>query len=386
MLTLFVLSCQGERYDMKTYHGQLGYLREKCEEYNVQAPSFFLFGMGNRDKFVYKHYQLISLDNDTIFYSFEDAVSDSIIPDEYKVFVNTRSGKKMVFEDENGIWLWKGDKCDSIHSQYCKVVLPDFRGKLYSKILKVLHHEILINIKESCLYPNIFVYKKPFLRDAFMGALCLEQTGNSGILQPWIENIDSIYDMQNGEKEPDNLGELLYLLTLIPAESNQSLRQKLNEEIDRRTIRDDNLRYVSGHTDGNDNAEYQTQVLKYAMKKAGIHDGYTSARVPGFYYNLCWFTKGSDNHQTIRQRFDYWRYGNRDLAWPYLMWARAHYYGNFQAPMNTQDYPLSWEKNGESAFYDGMQIISCDAVDNRMCYPHVWTAAEMFLKLIQYEE
>ena len=31
-----------------------------------------------------------------------------------------------------------------------------------------------------------------------------------------------------------------------------------------------------------------------------------------------------------------------------------------------------------------MRIISVEAVANRICYPHSWTAAEMFLKL--YDE
>lgn len=385
LFVFIVFSCQGGKYDMETYRGQLDDLRKKCEKYDLKAPQFFLFGMGNREKFVYKNYKLISIDDNSIVYSFEEAVSDSIIPNEYKVIINTQKGKKTIFEDEDGIWLQNSDKRDSIHINYCHVTLPDFRGKVYSQVLKVLHHEILINIKDSRLYPNLFVYKKPFLRDAFMGALCLEQTGNSNILKPWIESIDSVYDMQNGIAEPDNLGELLYLLNFIPADSNKLLKCKIREEIRRQTIVDGNLRYISGYTDGNVNAEYQTQILKFALKKSGIKDNYTSARIPGFYYNLCWFTRGT-NKQTLRQFIEYKKYGRRDLPWPYLMWARAHFYDNFQAPMANVDYPLSWEQYGESAIYDGMKIISSDAVDNKVCYPHVWTAAEMFLKLIQYEE
>lgn len=386
LLPIFILSCQSGEFDMKSYHGQLDYLREKCMPYDLNAPEFYLFGMGNRDKFIYKNFQLVNIENDSVVYSFGDAVSDSIIPDEYMVRVKTNTGYIVVYEDENGIWLQEGDRLDSLHSHYCHVILPDFAMKKFSKVLKVLHHEILFNIKDSQIYPNILVYRKPFLRDAFMGALCLEQTGNTNLLKSWIESINDIYDMQNGEEEPDNLGELLYLLTLISPDSNLKVRHKLYEEIERKTVIDGNLKYISGHTDGNDNAEYQTQILKYALEKAGMKDSYTNARVPGFYYNLCWFTKGDNNKQTLRQLLDFWRYGDRDLPWPYLMWARAHYYGNFQAPFNAQNYPLSWEQNGESAFYDSMKKISSKAVDDKMCYPHVWSAAEMFLKLIQYEE
>ena len=68
------------------------------------------------------------------------------------------------------------------------------------------------------------------------------------------------------------------------------------------------------------------------------------------------------------------------------MWARSHYYNDFNAPWADRDYPLSWEQGGTSAFFDGMHVISEKAVEDKICYPHVWTAAEMFLKLYEYEK
>ena len=55
LLPIFILSCQSGEFDMKSYHGQLDYLREKCMPYDLNAPEFYLFGMGNRDKIIYKN-------------------------------------------------------------------------------------------------------------------------------------------------------------------------------------------------------------------------------------------------------------------------------------------------------------------------------------------
>jgi len=369
-----------------TYSDQLSDLRDNYKSYSIGSPRFFLFGMGNRDKYLYKDNQLRLLKNDSVILNFTDVLSDTIRPSDYRVDIFTKHGVVSIVEDEEGIWMEDDNRRDSLHTISCYVELPSFDNKKYGKILKVLHQEILFNIMDSRVYPNIFVYKKPFLRDAFMGGMCLELTGNIDLLKPWINSIDSVYDMQNHEKEPDNLGELLYLLSFIPSDSNVVLRQKLIEEIKRETIYEDNYKYISGHTDGNNNAEYQTQILKYALKKNGLKDDYTEAPVLGFYYNLCWFTKGCDNHRTWRQMFDNWVKGDRDLAWPYLMWARSHYYNDFNAPWVDHDYPLSWEQGGTSAFFEGMLVLSEKAVEDKICYPHVWTAAEMFLKLYEYDK
>ena len=385
LFLLTTLACSRSS-DLVTYSDQLSDLRDNYKSYSIGSPRFFLFGMGNRDKYLYKDNQLRLLKNDSVILNFTDVLSDTIRPSDYRVDIFTKHGMVSIVEDEEGIWMEDDNRRDSLHTISCYVELPSFDNKKYGKILKVLHQEILFNIMDSRVYPNIFVYKKPFLRDAFMGGMCLELTGNIDLLKPWINSIDSVYDMQNHEKEPDNLGELLYLLSFIPSDSNVVLRQKLIEEIKRETIYEDNYKYISGHTDGNNNAEYQTQILKYALQKNGLKDDYTEAPVLGFYYNLCWFTKGCDNHRAWRQMFDNWVKGDRDLAWPYLMWARSHYYNDFNAPWVDHDYPLSWEQGGTSAFFEGMLVLSEKAVEDKICYPHVWTAAEMFLKLYEYDK
>lgn len=379
------MSCS-EQLDINSYKDQHAELCQQYESFNAHAPRFFLFGMGNRDKFIYKEHQLISIDNDSVVLQAEDVINDSIMPADYCVLLETPRDTIRIYEDEEGIWLIKDNTKQSLSSKQCTLKLPDFHQFRYGQVLRVLHHELLFNIMDSRVYPNIFVYKAPFYRDAFMATLCLEKTGNTHLIGPWLLEENNIYDMQNGEAEVDNLGEMLYLLSLIPSDSNNIFRNALMEEIERQTIRQDNLQYIKGHTDGAENSEYQTQILKYAYQKNKLNDGYTMVPkdVAGNYFDLCWFTQGSHHSRSMERWYKDLRFNYKDSPFPYLQWARAHYYNNSNAAFNCQQYPLSWEKRGGSAHFDGMHVISDNAVRERICYPHAWTAAEMFLKL--YEE
>ena len=45
-------------------------------------------------------------------------------------------------------------------------------------------------------------------------------------------------------------------------------------------------------------------------------------------------------------------------------------------------YPPTWEAYASQADYDGMATISQDHVKRKICVPHSWHAAEMFLQLL----
>ena len=134
--------------DLVTYSDQLSDLREKCMSYSIGSPRFFLFGMGNRDKYLYKDYQLIHIENDSVILSFTDVLSDTIRPSDYRVDIYTKHGKVSVIEDEKGIWMEDDNRRDSLHTVSCYVELPSFENKKYGKVLKVLHQEILFNIMD----------------------------------------------------------------------------------------------------------------------------------------------------------------------------------------------------------------------------------------------
>jgi len=48
-----------------------------------------------------------------------------------------------------------------------------------------------------------------------------------------------------------------------------------------------------------------------------------------------------------------------------------------------EGYPLSWEASASQADYEGMRAVSAEYVARRICAPHTWHAAEMFLYLME---
>lgn len=369
-----------------SYKEQLDYLRKNTKRFEIKSPQLFFFGMGNRTKYVFRDTMLINIENNRIIRHFKNVDSIQIIPDEYKVKIRAKNKIITLYEDEHAVWIDSCGEKTRLDSSNCEICLPSFEEYRYSAVLKVLHHEILFNIKESAVYPNILVYKNPFYRDAFMAALCLEKTNNIHLLIPWIKRIDNLYDIQNGEPEADNLGELLYLLSFVSdSPKKKQITGKIMKEVSRLTINKDGNIYIKGKTDGHYNTLYPTSILKMALAKNNMNDMFSEEAESGEYDDLCWFWKKGPHRRNIKRWYKDFRFNYLDSPFPYLQWARAHYYDNVMMPFNTDDYPLSWECRGGSADFNGMMIVSKDAVERKICYPHVWTAAEMFLRLYEYK-
>ena len=102
-------------------------------------------------------------------------------------------------------------------------------GYKHEKILKQLFHEVMINITEDGPKSNFIAYDKVWYRDAAIIAMVLEKTNNVKQIEQWINSITEIYDMQNGEKEADNLGQVLYLVSLVE-NKNEQLINKIKQE------------------------------------------------------------------------------------------------------------------------------------------------------------
>jgi hypothetical protein len=47
-----------------------------------------------------------------------------------------------------------------------------------------------------------------------------------------------------------------------------------------------------------------------------------------------------------------------------------------------EQYPLTWEARASQANYEGMKLVSKEYTERRICAPHSWHAAEMFLYLL----
>jgi len=110
LLSLLLLSCNHpELRKNSTYSEQLNNLRQKCYSVDLKSPKFFLFGMGNRSKYLYRNGQLKSIGNNSILYQWQNIIYDSIIPDQYKVIIKTKDSITEIYESCNGVYI-KGIK------------------------------------------------------------------------------------------------------------------------------------------------------------------------------------------------------------------------------------------------------------------------------------
>lgn len=368
----------------KSYEEQLESLRSKSSLVYDGFPKFhyFFFGMGNRQKLIYQDKKLKGYLNDSVYADFSnDFVSDSIMPSEYKVQIKTKKGNVEIKENEHGVFL--NDSLLASTSSY--VHLPEFKGYVYDKVLKVLHQELLFNIFDSMIMPN-HAYHRCFYRDGAYAAMVLKETGNINLIKDWVTSIDSVYDHARGPKvkESDSPGELLYLISFFPNEC-KGIKQKIIDEVEHIKIRDDDSGkyFISGLVDGKIRANYSTKWLIFGLKANGLD--VSKWMIPDAskddYADLFWmdFPKdGTKFHKLIWQG-KVWAqkpFSSNIIAYPYLNIARAHYYGDSSfLLLNDVSYPLSWEGD-----------MSAKNDPHAPCFTHAWTAAELFMYLIQLKK
>ena len=363
---------------LNSYHSQLEQFREEFGgTYHLPNVSFFLFGMGNREKYLYKGGKLINSNSGEIVYDWLFK-SETLIPNEYAVYGKTEKGDiVLIQEDEDGIWINDSKGRQNILKKESSISLPGFEEDRYSEILKVLHQEILVNVLDSKPLPNYFVYKKPWRRDAAMMAMCLDLTDNLRLIEDWVLNISDAYDMNNGvmqgkpEEEADNLGQTLYLLSLFTDKEHIAVKNILNE-IPRWEVDDHDAKYIRGRSDFQEVPVYQTKWLIYGLDKLEIEHNYSIPVIPDNYSSLFWWDyKGF--HVKVGE-------GNSE-KYPYLGWARDHFYSGKNGLISDRDYPLTWETEASQADYAGMRIISSEYEKQKIAAPHTWHAAEVFLYL-----
>lgn len=359
-------------------------MRSQCSVVYDEFPKihYFLFGMGNRQKMIYHEHKLKGYLNDSVYADFsKDFVSDSILPYEYKVLVNTKHGKYEIRETEHGVYL--NDSLLAGTSSY--VHLPSFKEYVYDKVLKVLHQELLFNIFDSMVMPN-HAYDHCFYRDGAYAAMVLNKTGNINLIKDWITSINSVYDHARGSlvKESDSPGELLYLISFFPKEC-KGMRQRIVNEVEKIKLKDEtsNKYYISGVVDGKVRANYSTKWLIYGLKANGVD--VSKWMIPDAskddYADLFWmdFQKdGTKFHKMIWQGKVWLQkpFSSNIVAYPYLNVARAHYYNDSSyLILNDVNYPLSWEGNMDKKKDPHLGS-----------FTHAWSAAELFMYLIQFKK
>ncbi len=344
---------------------------------------FFLFGMGNRAKFIYKDGALKTAFTGETIKSW--AIShQSIVPNEYQVTLRTLDGAPVIiYENESGLYIQEGEQAPVLVEGTAEpILLPDFEAYQYAEIMKVLHHEILISIVDSRPLPNIFVYDTPWRRDAAMAAMCLEETGNQDLIKDWVLNLEAPYDYNNKidgapEEEADNLGQTLYLISLFAGKEHPMVQRVLGEvpKFEKNWF---GKRYIEGHTDFGDRPNYQTKWLKYGLRKLGLEDPYQIPHDNNGYNTLFWW----DYKDALKEEEDVevWRF------FPYISWAKDHFFGTKNSPISNRVYPLTWEIEASQADYEKMKLIDSQYFLEDNSSPHSWHTAEMFLYILDLKK
>lgn len=268
-------------------------------------------------------------------------------------------------------YIYNNGTLNRVLDDSTKIDIPTFENYQHKKQLKILFNEIMINITKDGPKPNFLAYEKSWYRDTAIVAMALKKTNNINQIEEWISNIKEIYDIQNGYKEADNLGQVLFLMSLVENKNESIIKEVLEEAENIRTEEG----YLNGITDGTYHPIYQTKWLIYGLKSLGLN--YEKWKIPNVYddyESLLWFEKGKQSKNIE----------NSD-RWPYLFFAKLHYNG-IKIDFEESDYPISSEYYPSKANFKGMSVINEDFTKTKLIVPHAWSAAEMFLYLIDLDE
>ncbi|MDD6211360.1 MAG: hypothetical protein PUB21_12250 [Bacteroidales bacterium] len=374
---------QESQKELAAYRSELDSMRAEFRECDMPGVPFFLFGMGDREKYLYKNGQLIESFSGKVIKEWS-VNEELIVPSLYRVVIKTDDGEIIVLqEDEEALWLIDdNDKRTVIGETSYPVSLPSFSDARYSRILKVLHQEILVNIVDGMPLPNYFVYKNGWRRDGAMMAMCLQQTGNAEFIKSWVMNLSDPYDRNNaGEMEADNLGQTLYLLSLF-VDKEYPLVQQILKETKKYEKTNAQGKYIQGRSDFHETPVYQTKFLKWGLKQLGLEDDYIIPEIEDDYASLFWWDYKDTYVSSTKDAYNLWK----DDKYPYIGWAADHFHGLKRNPISNRDYPLTWEIEASQADYQGMRIIDEQYVEGRNASPHTWHAAEVFLYLLDLNQ
>jgi hypothetical protein len=308
-----------------------------------------------------------------------EVLSERLEPSEYRVTLVDRKGNEVaIFEDEEGVWLKEGEHVEMLSAGE-RVHLPRFEGHPFAPWLRALHAELLVNITPFGPVPNLWVYPRPWYRDAAMVLMCLERTGNLHLVEPWVMGLRHVFDRNNGCEEPDNIGQVLYMVSLFGAKKHPIVERAL-KAIDKFRRGD----HIVGLTDFAEHPVYQTKWLKFGLRALGLDDPFKIPKVTDPYSALFWMDF-RDQHVPC-DRFS----PQTKRLYPYLAWAEAHFYDEPPPePLGQVVSPLTWEAKASQAEYWRLEelanagVISREDVTEQVARPHSWHAAEMFLLLYE---
>ena len=363
---------------LQAYQQNLAKLRqEHINHRELPDLKFFLFGMGNRLKLIYRNGRLQNALTGNIEKQWQ-VKSEIIVPSEYLVHLTLANGQTVqIREDETGVWILDQKKRPKlIRGTRSPVNLPRFANSTYGPLLRVLHQEVLVNIIKGKPIPNFLVYHKPWYRHASLIAMVLKETNNLSLIRDWIMALRDPFDRANqGKAEADNPGEVLFLVSLVADKTHPVVQMALDSV---RRFRKDN--YILGNTDNAEHPVFQTNWLKYGLQSLGLPDPYTVPKLHDGYSSLCWWNL-KDQQLTGKRVTD-----NLSTNDPYLAWAEDHFAERSGVPekqgmVGNLDYPLTWEQNARNAHYPGMTVLDMGLAKQKLAFPYAPQAAEMFLLL-----
>ena len=333
----------------------------------LSQEKFYLFGMGNRPKLIWKNHCLFEMKTGRTLACFDESLPAKFQPDLYCVQV----GEDMVWEDENGLYLRQNGQTVMLISEH--VSLPDFEPSPHASLMRTLHHDLLVSVVDGKPLPNPLVYRKPWYRDSAMMAMAFERTGNVEQIRSWILSLDDPYDRNNkGVEEPDNLGQALYLISLVSGKEHP-LVNKILQEAEHRTENGS----LTGLSDYAPHPVYQTKWLKFGLSRLGMdHSRWTVPEIEDDYAELFWMDGGKPDAQAKPVSY-------KEELYPYLNVAKAHFrHAPLEELPDGTSYPVSWEKEASEAEYERNLPYLPLYARERMSAPHTWHAAELLLYLM----
>ena len=372
------------------YQQELKLFRREFSSRSLPPIKWFMFGMGRRQKLVYRSGELVDAINGTIIQRWT-VISAVINPPHFEVVLIVEDGYEVrVYENETAVWIHILDHerstATAIAGTMVPVVLPSFKGMSYPAVRRVLLQETLVNIMPNgAPVPNLFAYATPWYRDGAMVALVLNATGNSDTIRDWVVSLRELYDRNNGVSEPDNLGQVLYLISLASNSSHPLVSRALAEaaRLRRTTFTGP---YITGKTDFAVHPVYQTAWLKFGSTALCIIDDWGLPAISDSYKDIFWMPLSNQPEKPTSNQSARPRSPCKNTQWhanfPYLTWACDHTHRTKHGPISDQDWPLTFEAFGSRANHENVgRRVDQRYASSKIVAPHSWHAAEVFLYL-----
>ena len=220
----------------------------------------------------------------------------------YTAKLKNENTKEIVYliENENGIYLKCGDKNTPLDETQ-HINIPTFEEYEYPELMRAYFGEMMVNITQKGVVFSVLNGGNYWYRHTAMVAMALEKTGNLSQILPMINSITpaTIYDYaRNGNtakdsvKHIDNLGEVLYLMSLLDAPKQDVVDAVLAEakKYEKNNPNVTGKKYIEALTDGYAYPSYQTKWLKFGMDSLGLDSSaYDVTGLTDWLTSTAWF-------------------------------------------------------------------------------------------------